>query len=272
MGRGKGFPPEARDWVATQDWEELKDEFFHTFSASGRFRYRTLHEFAREKWPAGQKREIRWLVAATGELPRSGIEWKGDWIEERILARSKYSNHLKTLRDKVAVELDLFQTGRVLAESYYPFQQKVFEVWKEVENYVGGKVLLEIPECEPQERRIAEAENVHRLNFYMETLERIIDMKMKLDNQFLRSLGWDRPQVLAVFQNLREQYRKEHGIGTRAEDTGLESMLKELAKDQIAKAEMYALPLPDEIENVAKHMRLIQPSDDVEGKEDHEMD
>jgi len=253
-----GDKAEAHAWSLAQNWEDLKEEFFLMKDAAGEYIYRTIRSFAREKYPGVKNRrnyQRLWLEWSISPQIYKVVPHQGDWETERLLGTKKYTAQVTTLQEKVDDELDLLQSGRLLAESYSPYQDRVFRLFKELEQHTGQNILLDVSNAKDEkERRKLEAQNFHRLNNYITTLGKIVGLKTQVDNQFLRCLGWDRPQFIAYFENLRNQEKKNDTV--KIADSAISQMLTELAKNQIEKASMYELDLPDDIQDVADRMKV----------------
>jgi len=244
---------DALDWSVKQNWADHKEEFFLALNADGTYKHHSVATFARDTYPE-EDRKRRWMLWSIGSRKVAVIPYQGDWDSERVLDRTKYSLQVRELKEKIESEFDLLGVGKILAESYNPFQERVFNLFKELEVSMGGKVLFDTStEKDPKMLAKLEAANEHRLKTYLGTLHEIVKLKTSIDNQFLRCLGWDRPQFIAYFDGLRNQEKKDGK--EKALDTNITRMLTELAQNQIEKAQMYELELPDDIQNVAERLK-----------------
>jgi len=252
-------------WQQTQDWEEMKEDFFTARDELGAYAYDTLQRFAKAQfgkrgivnWP------LTWFLKSVGDQEHPPLKWYGDWEQERMLSGRRFTKHLQGLKTKLEEEIDLAAMGRTLADSYLPLQQRVFDFWKEVEAHLRGKIILDSSAIDPskgktkkeqealrKEKANIELNNMRRVKLFMTTTEWVVDIKTRLDNQFLKLLGWEKPQFLEIFERLRKEALKE-GAGPVI-DNSLNQLLGQLAMDQIQKAKMYELPLPEDIQHVAE--------------------
>lgn len=238
----------------------MKSDFMEARDKSGQFLYKTIEAFALDKFKYDPKRSkdtpAQWFLKCTGKREIEGYPWKGDWMVDRhISTDGRLSKQLELLRDKVSQELDIIEAGRLLAESYFPFQQKVHDVWMEIEAHFGGTIFVEPTETLSNDKKkrgiqVSEHErkNLRRLALYMKSLNWVLDTKTKIDTQIMHMLGLDRPQFLLAWQQIHEENKKKGMTGQ--EDTAVTSILVQLARDQIAKSKMFELPLPGDIEDV----------------------
>lgn len=259
--KNKRTPPasspygDPKVWSAGIDWDEWKEEFFTSREEDSSYTYRSLHRFAMNKFPDLSKMHRRfrkWFMWSCSTHPSKYIEYQGDWIAERITHKSRLSQQLQSLETKIQSELDIIDAGKILADSYLPLQQRVFDLWKELETHTGGAIIRDTShELNEKKRKGLEVENQHRLTFYLGTLNKIIDMKLKIDNQFLRALGWDRPQFIAYFDAIR---RGQDSVAQKGSDDAVTKLMVELTKNQIEKSKMYELEMPREIEVISEEM------------------
>jgi len=195
------------EWSERQDWDALKDEFeerSHKGHYGRPFVHSTVEAFAR--FMAKNEDIERWIIKSIGPTPMREIEWKGDWAVDRAVKRVKDMLHAQQLQEKLSQDTGLMKVAAPVAASYRTWMEEPERMRDAVIGYLGGTILESKPKKWDRmtlklKKKWRERQE-HRLDFYATWLERILVYKAKVDNHYLGTLGYNKPNYYSVMQNL----------------------------------------------------------------------
>jgi hypothetical protein len=216
----------AMQWAEIQDWEAMQEEFERK-DPSGDFIYRSIDEFAKIQAKDNEDVE-RWIKKSIGPIPKKEIAWRNDWALLRVVEFSRDLEHTKLLIEQFDKDKDLFKACLPVAGSYKSFQASV----------LGFK-----QEAAELAKKIKNP--FKRLRFYFSWLNDIFEYKKSIDNQYLKTLGFDKPNVMAMAQRLT--VNTESGERTT---NSMQSVLNSIMLMEMEKAKIFERPLPDDYQKL----------------------
>ena len=270
---------EAMEWSERQDWDALKDEFEERSDKGhyGRpFVHSTVEAFA--KFRAKNEDVERWIIKSIGPTPMREIEWKGDWAVDRAVKRVKDMLHAQQLQEKLSQDTGLMKVAAPVAASYRTWMEEPERMRDAVIGYLGGTILESKPKKWDRmtlklKKKWRERQE-HRLDFYATWLERILVYKAKVDNHYLGTLGYNKPNYYSVMQNLILSKQNNGGNGglpnggsDDARELSAFNLMRGLFSMETEKAKIFDVPLPDDYQQVVDKNTIDTEATEVDDED-----
>ena len=250
---------DAMAWAKDQNWERMQEEFERK-GPNGVFIYKSIDMFA--KFQSRNNEDVeRWIKKSIGPVPKKEIEWKGDWAMERVVEYSKDLEHTKLLKEQLSRDSNTFKLCLPVAGSYRSWQLEILELKQAIKKLVGNELVEDPPEdATEKEKAIWFKEQEARLKFYMDWIERLHEYKAKIDRNYLKALGFDKPNFVSMAQSLIVNPGSESGERTRDD---LAEGIAAVMRMEIEKARIFENPLPEDYQKLLEEKPIIE----IEAKE-----
>ena len=237
---------DAVAWSEKQDWDKLRDEFGTLLTISSgakKFTYKTIEEFAEYKCDGDEDVE-RWIVKSICPIPKKEIPWQGDWVLERTVDYARDLTLAETLITKLRSDLGVMQIAVPVAASYRKFREIPDAMLANLQKFLGGSVIEKKPKVwkSSDHKKKWMSRQSRRMIVYNKWIQTIFDFKARIDNQYLRAVGFDKPNITNLMQAVILKPGEADVSALRQANSA--NLTRSLMALETEKAKIFDVPLP----------------------------
>jgi hypothetical protein len=224
-------------WQKT-DWDALKDEFYVSVDARGGYKYRSVAEFAAEKFKKAHERE--WVLLAIGPYPSKRVPWKGSWTLERHNEHWRADKRTNVLAKALEKQADAATISYSLA-SYYIDEMSKLKTWlDELMEYSGHELFKRV---KPGASKGVREEAKKEMRFILAAQQKLLNLMDQVRTSVQTSVGGPNAVVATLAaQVFRDQLKSPLNAGRPDNVRHLITQMTEVA---IARSELYKTSLPN---------------------------
>lgn len=225
----------------SQDWLVLWEEFYLTIDASGRHRYRSVAQFAREKGENPlQKEFLKWYLGPPPGDPELAEKYKFvtplDWEKKRETGGWYTDENIRAGVREVKNKMDALSALKEVGGYPLRFIQRIEKLAQNLDKkFMGGAFV-------PGR---TEAENIARTEGYFRLLDRLLGMESQAFHLYAKSLGIDFTN-LDGFASLVAATAQTQQITSESQSKFAKAM-EQIVTMAAIKAGKYGTQLPEEV-------------------------
>lgn len=225
----------------SQDWLVLWEEFYLSIDASGRHRYRSVAQFAREKGQnALQKEFLKWYLGPPPGDPELSEKYKFasplDWEKKRDTGGWYTDENIRAGVREVRNKMDALSALKEAGGSPLRFLHRIEQLAQKLDRqFLGGEFVA----------GKSEAENIARMKGYIGLLDDLLKMEGKAFHLYAKSLGIDFTN-LDGFASLVAATAQTQQITSESQSKFAKAMEQIVTMASI-KAAKYGTKLPEEV-------------------------